>query len=177
MTDAGQITIRTHDTQSSKPNGPKARASTTTARASTTTARASTTTLGMKMVRSLTYFVVGLLILFVGWGAWSYFGSRSHVDEGDSIAELDSLEFPAPAFDSSKASKPGSSVSVQMASAKGTISERLSTSGTNDPYSVNGQGRPVAVWLTGTIEEIDRNDSLGSPRRISGGPSESTNLR
>ena len=162
MTDAGQITIRKQETQPSKTNGAPP--------------RASKKSLGMKMIRPLTYFFVGLLILFVGWGAWSYFGSRPRVDEGDSIADLDAIEFPSTSIDSSKASKPGSSVPVRMASATGTASERSITSGTKDQSSVNGS-RSAAVWLTGTIEEIDRKDSVGAARRISGGPNESTNLR
>ena len=163
MTDAGQTTIRTQETQGSKLKGPNG--------------VASVKELGMKMIRPLTYFIVGILILFAGWGALNYFGSRPEVDEADSIADLDSLEFPTPAFDSSKVSKPGSSVQVRKASATGNSTERSMTSGTKDHTSGNRQDHTVAVWLTGTIEEIDRNDSVDSPRRISGGPSESTKLR
>ena len=157
MTDAGQSTTRLHDGQSKKPNGQQA--------------RMSLQVLGMKLVRPITYITVGVLILFAGWGAWSYFGSRPKVDESDSIAELDGIEFPAPSIESSKTSKPGSSVPVR------TVSDRSKSIVTKDQVSESGHGRTPAVWLTGTIEEIDRTDSVLSPRRISGGPNESTNRR
>ena len=163
MTDPGQTTIRMQETQGTKPNGSKA--------------SVSVKTLGMKMIRPLTYFVVGIVILFAGWGAWNYFGSGRDAEEADSIADLDGLEFPAQAFDSSKPSKPGSGAPVRMASSTGTASERSNPSDMKDPNSVNGQIRSEAVWLTGTIEVIDRSDSVESPRRISGGPGESSNLR
>ena len=157
MTDAGQSTTRLQNGHTTKPIGQQA--------------RMSVQALGMKFVRPITYVMVGILIFFAGWSAWSYFGSRPKVDEADSIAELDGIEFPAPAFDSSKTSKPGSSVTVR------TISDRSNTTRTKDQASTSGQGHTAAVWLTGTIEEIDRSDSVVSPRRISGGPKESTNRR
>ena len=161
--DAGQTSKPSRETQPSKPNGPKG--------------RAPIKRIGMKMIRPLTYIIVGLLVVGVGLGAWSYFGSHRQADEGDSISELEGLDFPAPEFDSSKPTKQGSSALVRTPPAKGISSERSNSGGTNDQTSVNGQDRFAAVWLTGTIEEVDRNDSRNSIRRISGGRGESTNLR
>ena len=161
--DAVQTAKPIRETQPSKPNGPKG--------------RVSVKRFGMKMIRPLTYFVVGLLVVSVGLGAWSYFGSRRTADEGDSISELEGLDFPAPAFDSPKTSKQRSSTPTRTSPAKGIASERSNSGRTNDQTSVNGHDRFAAVWLTGTIDEVDRNDPADSIRRISGGRGESTNLR
>ena len=133
--------------------------------------------LGMKMIRPLCYLIVGLLVVSVGMGAWRYFGSSRQADEGDSISDLEGLDFSASAFESPKGSKQSSSLPIQKSSATGTASERSNSSGANTQNSANGQDRYAAVWLTGTIEEVDRNNPVDSIRRVSGGRSESTNLR
>ncbi len=161
--DAGQTAIRVHETQPSKPSRPKG--------------RASAIPLIKKMIRPLTYTIVGAMVVSVGLGAWSYFGSQRQTEESDSIAELDSFEFPAPASDSSRDGKQSSSVPLRKISATGTANERAMPNGTKDPVLVNRQDRYTAVWLTGTIEEVERNDPAESIRRVSGGRGESTNLR
>ena len=161
--DAGQTAKAIRETQPSKTNGPKR--------------SASVKQIGMKMIPPLTYIIVGLLIVSVGLGAWSYFGSRRQADDGDSISELEGLDFPAPAFDSPKPTKQGSRMPIRTSPAKGVASDRSNSGGKNDQASVNGHDRFSVVWLTGTIEEIDRKDTTDSVRRISGGRGESTNLR
>jgi hypothetical protein len=163
MMDAGKTAIRMNETQPSKPNGSKG--------------RTSATQLAKKMIRPLSFIFVGITIVSIGLGAWSYLGSRRQADEGDSISELEGLDFPAPAFDTSRDVKQSSSVSGRKIPASGAASERAIPVRTKDQSSVNGQDRFAAVWLTGTIEEVDRNEPADSIRRISGGRSESTNLR
>ncbi len=161
--DAGQTANTLREPRPSKPNGRKR--------------QESIKRLGMKIIRPSVYVIIGLLAVSVGFGTWSYFGSRRQVDEGDSISELDGLDFTTPAFESTKVSKQSSTLPIRAPASMGTASERSNSGGANAQKSAEGQDRFAAVWLTGTIEEVERSDSADPIRRISGGRRESTNFR
>lgn len=161
--DASQAPIRVQETQPSKPSKKKG--------------NASAISWVKKMTHPLTYAIIGVVLVSVGFGAWSYFGLHRQTNEADSNAELDGLEFPSPAFDSPKDVKLSHRVPIRKISGTETPNERAIPTGTKDQISIKRQDHFAAVWLTGTIEEVERNDSADSIRRISGGRSESSNLR
>ena len=101
-------------------------------------------------------------------------------ENGEVAAELDGIEAVTPLFDPPEPPLAASEGIVERSS-KVVVPDKahgkparaavvLSTA--SDFQRINKE-----VWLTGTIEVDESDDKIQIPQRISGGPTESTNLR
>ena len=121
-----------------------------------------------------------ILLLFLAWGTWRAVNSWKQAENGEVAAELDGIEAVTPLFDPPEPPLAASEGIVERSS-KVVVPDKahgkparaavvLSTA--SDFQRINKE-----VWLTGTIEVDESDDKIQIPQRISGGPTESTNLR
>jgi hypothetical protein len=142
-----------------------------------TPSQSSSATPKMKMPRPFLIAFISIVLLFVGWGAWQYWGKLKLAVDSEAQAELDEIELVTPLFDSdqketSSNSGLGKPTPVILATGKNrrNLPEVSSTGDSSDDSS----GRQAEVWLTGTIEVDETNERIANPQRISGGPRESS---
>jgi hypothetical protein len=134
----------------------------------------------LKIPRPSLIAFLSILILFTGWGAWRYWGSMKLLDDSESVTDLDGIEAVTPLFEPDKqgnSSTSGLGEPSPFSAKNGKIREASFRGGTTDPDSNNRNVSHAEVWLTGTIEVDESDERIPLPQRISGGPSESSNLR
>jgi hypothetical protein len=128
---------------------------------------------GIMMPRPSVIALLGLVLLFIGWGAWGYFGPSTHIEDDDSIADLDGFEPPSPAqrgLSKSLSLSEGPDDVSPFSVSPVSIEPSLSLNAPLDSISANERADSGDVWLTGTIEEDEPMESMAAPQRISGVP-------
>lgn len=132
----------------------------------------------MKLPRRSLVVFISILLLFLGWGGWRFYGKLKISTDRDASAEFDGIELVTPLFESGQSSPTSGLGESDSISTKTGRNRRNASRVTSAEYvSTSDRASHSDVWLTGTIEFDESEERKTIPQRISGGPNDSSARR